>query len=89
MMHQLRYLLGDAAFFRGLREYLKRFAFRNVDTHDFMRVMEETSGVSLESVLRTVVLQGRSPRARGGLLLGRREPCSPWSRSSRCRPSTR
>lgn len=49
MIHQLRYILGDDIFFRGLRDYVKRFAFKNPDTHDFMRSLEETSGVSLES----------------------------------------
>jgi len=49
MIHQLRYILGDEVFFRGVRDYLKRFAFKNPDTHDFMRSMEETSGLSLES----------------------------------------
>ncbi len=49
MLHQLRYRLGDDAFFRGVKEYIRRFAFKNPDTHDFMRVMEDVTGVSLES----------------------------------------
>lgn len=49
MLHQLRYRLGDELFFGGVREYVKRYAYRNVDTHDFMRTMEETTGVSLEA----------------------------------------
>ncbi len=48
MLHQLRYLLGDADFFRGVKEYVRRFAYKNADTHDFMRVVEETTGISLE-----------------------------------------
>ncbi len=48
MIHQLRYLMGDAAFFRGIHEYLTRFSHRNADTHDLRKVMEEVSGLSLE-----------------------------------------
>lgn len=48
MLHQLRYLMGDKAFFNGVHEYLTRFAHRNADTHDFRKVMEETSGLALE-----------------------------------------
>ena len=48
MLHQLRRILGDAEFFKGVSAYLKRYAYKNPDTHDFMRVMEESSGVSLE-----------------------------------------
>jgi aminopeptidase N len=48
MIHQLRYLVGDELFFRGVAEYLKRFARSNADTHDFRKVMESVSGLSLE-----------------------------------------
>ncbi len=48
MIHELRFLVGDAAFFRGIRTYLERFAHGNADTHDFRKVMEEVSGLSLE-----------------------------------------
>jgi len=48
MIHQLRYILGDDLFFRAIGEYLGRFARANADTHDFMRVFEDVSGLSLE-----------------------------------------
>ena len=48
MIHQLRYILGDELFFDATSEYLKRFAGLNADTHDYMKVMEEKSGLSLE-----------------------------------------
>jgi aminopeptidase N len=48
MLHQLRYIVGDEVFFRGIGVYVKRFQYKNVDTHDFMRVMEEVSDRSLE-----------------------------------------
>jgi aminopeptidase N len=48
MIHQLRGILGDDLFFRGTREYLKRFAYKNAETSDYRRVMEEVGGTSLE-----------------------------------------
>lgn len=47
VLHMLRAKLGDEAFFRGLREYVERFKFQNVQTDDFRLVMEEASGKSL------------------------------------------
>jgi aminopeptidase N len=47
MLHELRYLMGDEAFFRGIKDYLSTHSFANVDTHDFLRSMEESSGLSL------------------------------------------
>ncbi len=48
VLHMLRQRLGDEAFFKGVREYVQRFKFREVETDDFRRVMEEVSGQSLE-----------------------------------------
>ena len=48
VLHMLRFLLGDQAFFRVLGEFLNRFAFKNADTHDFMTVVKETTGENLD-----------------------------------------
>lgn len=48
ILHMLRRSLGDEVFFRGLRLYVERFRFRNVETADFRKTMEEVSGRSLE-----------------------------------------
>ena len=50
MIHQLRYILGDDLFFDATCEYLKRYAGSNADTHDYMKVMEEKSGLSARNV---------------------------------------
>ncbi len=47
LLHMLRARLGDEVFFRGVREYVERFKFRQADTDDFRRVLEEVSGRSL------------------------------------------
>ncbi len=46
-LHMLRKELGDDVFFEGVRTYVKRFAFRTVETDDFRRTLEEVSGRSL------------------------------------------
>jgi aminopeptidase N len=48
MLHELRHVLGDGAFFEGISSYLKAHLFSNADTHDFRKSMEEASGRSLE-----------------------------------------
>jgi aminopeptidase N len=48
MIHQLRYILGDDLFFKATGEFLHRHASANADTHDYMKVLEEMSGLSLE-----------------------------------------
>jgi aminopeptidase N len=61
MLHQLRYLLGDQVFFSGIRDYVKRFAYKNVDTHDLMRSLEESSGISLEDYFEQSFYTGGHP----------------------------
>ncbi len=48
MIHELRHLMGDRAFFKGVHEYVARFSYKNADTQDLRKVMEEVSGLSLE-----------------------------------------
>ncbi|MBI3859263.1 MAG: M1 family metallopeptidase [Thaumarchaeota archaeon] len=48
MLHELRYLVGDPAFFDGVKGYLATHSFGNADTHDFRKAMEKASGRSLE-----------------------------------------
>ncbi len=46
-LHHLRFVLGDEAFFRGLRIYVGENAGRGVVTDDLAAAMEEASGVNL------------------------------------------
>ncbi|QYU66848.1 uracil-DNA glycosylase [Leptolyngbya sp. 15MV] len=48
VLHMLRMKLGDEVFLRGVRLYIDRFRFSEVETDDFRRVMEEVSGRSLD-----------------------------------------
>ncbi len=62
ILHMLRQRLGDEVFFRGTKLYLERFAYRNVETDDFRRVMEEVSGRSLERFFTQWCLRPGLPR---------------------------
>ncbi|MCM4154602.1 aminopeptidase [Gramella sp. AN32] len=46
-LHILREQIGDAAFKAGIKNYLQKFAYKNVSTADFLKVMRETSGEDL------------------------------------------
>jgi aminopeptidase N len=48
ILHQLRFLLGDEAFFDVLATFLDRHAFEPVDTHDFMKTANDVTGQNLD-----------------------------------------
>lgn len=48
ILRMLRGMLGEETFREGLREYYRRFRFRNVTPTDFRRAMEDVSGRDLE-----------------------------------------
>jgi aminopeptidase N len=47
VLEMLRSTLGDDAFFRSLRHYLKKFAFGVTETNDFKVAIEEATGQNL------------------------------------------
>jgi hypothetical protein len=48
VLHMLRRLVGDDAFFRGLRRFYREGRFRKVGTQEFRTAMEKESGKPLE-----------------------------------------
>ncbi|HVF91474.1 MAG TPA: M1 family metallopeptidase [Blastocatellia bacterium] len=48
VLHMLRRVLGDGAFFAALKDYGGRFSFNNASTRDFQQVCEEHYGQSLD-----------------------------------------
>lgn len=48
VLHMLRGIIGDEAFFAGIREYYRRHLHSVADTEDFQAVMEEASGDELD-----------------------------------------
>lgn len=47
VLAMLRHVVGDTAFFAGLKTYGQRFAFGNATTGDFAKAMEDNHGESL------------------------------------------
>ncbi len=47
VLHMLRQVLGDEAFFRSLARYLSKFAFGVAETHDLKTAIEEVTGKNL------------------------------------------
>jgi hypothetical protein len=48
VMHMLRWVVGDDAFFAGLKDFARRYGYGEATTEDFLRVMEQVSGQKLE-----------------------------------------
>ena len=55
----LRRALGDDAFWIAIREYTRRYAGQSVETLDFQRAVERSSGRSLSEFFETWVYSGR------------------------------
>ena len=48
VLHMLRHILGDQAFFDALKDYRQRYAFGNASTRDLQQVFEEHYGSTLD-----------------------------------------
>ncbi len=48
ILHQLRFILGDDAFFRALSAFLHEHAFEPVDTYDLMKTVNEVTGQNMD-----------------------------------------
>jgi len=61
MLHELRYLMGDDGFFRGIAGFLKTHARGCADTDDFRKSMERTSGLPLEEFVEQAFMKPGYP----------------------------
>jgi aminopeptidase N len=61
VLHALRGLVGDGAFFTGLRRYFDRYLHRSVLSRDFAREMEGAAGSDLEWFFRQALTQPGYP----------------------------
>ncbi len=61
VLHALRGLVGDDAFFRGLRWYADRYLHQSVLSRDFADTMAEASGRDLEWFFRQALTQPGHP----------------------------
>lgn len=48
LLHQLRYIIGDATFWTGMRTYYQNWSFKHPNPNDFFRIMEKESGIELD-----------------------------------------
>jgi hypothetical protein len=46
-LHQLKYIIGEKVFYRGMRQYFNAWKFKHPEPNDFIRVMEKVSGLKL------------------------------------------
>jgi hypothetical protein len=51
-LHQLKYIIGEENFYKGMRQYYNTWKFRHPEPNDFIRVMEKVSGLQLGWYLR-------------------------------------
>jgi len=61
MLHELRYVMGNDAFFRGTAEFLRRHAKACADTDDMRKAMEAVSGLQLEEFFEQAFLKPGYP----------------------------
>ncbi len=47
-LHQLKYILGEEIFYKGMRNYYNTWKFKHPNPNDFIRVMEKTSNLELK-----------------------------------------
>jgi hypothetical protein len=62
VLHMLRRLVGDDAFFAGVRSFYQEWKFRKAGTDDFRRAMEQSSGRHLERFFETWLYGASIPR---------------------------
>ncbi len=62
VLHMLRSYIGDSAFFRGIREYYRRYRDSTALSDDFRSVMEDAAGRDLEWFFRQWLRQPGYPQ---------------------------
>ena len=51
-LNQLKYIIGEEAFYKGMMRYYNTWKMRHPEPNDFVRIMEKTSGLQLHWYLR-------------------------------------
>ena len=64
VLHMLRRLIGDDAFFAGVRTFYTEFKFKKAGTGDLMSVMEKASGRDLSDFFENWIFRETVPSAR-------------------------
>lgn len=61
VLHMLRRLVGDEAFFAGIRSFYQEWRFRKAGTADFRAVMERVSGRALGAFFNAWIYRAETP----------------------------
>jgi hypothetical protein len=64
VLHMLRMLVGDEAFFTGVRTFFREWKYRKAGTDDLLAVMEKASGRDLSGFFDAWIFGARIPEAR-------------------------
>jgi hypothetical protein len=64
VLHMLRRLIGDDAFFGGIRTFYEEWKFKKAGTDDFQRVMENASGRDLRRFFETWIFGSEIPHVK-------------------------
>lgn len=48
VLYMLRHVIGDSLFYKGLQDYLNAYSYETVTSIDFIKIMEQTVGDSLD-----------------------------------------
>jgi hypothetical protein len=62
VLHMLRLLVGDEAFFKGVRRFYRTMRFKKAGTEDFRAAMEAATGQSLERFFERWIYGASLPR---------------------------
>jgi aminopeptidase N len=66
VLHMLRRLVGDEAFFSGVRRFYTELRFKKAGTDDFREAMEAETGRSLERFFERWIYGSTLPRLKAG-----------------------
>lgn len=47
LLEQLKYIIGEENFYKGMRRYFEAWKFKHPEPNDFIRIMEKSSGLKL------------------------------------------
>jgi aminopeptidase N len=61
VLDMLRFVLGDEAFYKSIRHYLKKFQWQNAETDDLRRSIEEVTGQNLGWFFDQWLMKGGYP----------------------------
>ncbi|HEV2138284.1 MAG TPA: M1 family aminopeptidase [Nitrososphaerales archaeon] len=61
MLHELRFVMGDDAFFKGIKSYLEAFSYSSADTSDLLKSMVNSSGLQLEEFFEQAFFKAGHP----------------------------